>query len=463
MKKIKTYYQHLLITFSIIVIVSCVCAVKQASAQAGPAATAIDEIKPLKIGDKVPDELWDQYFPVVSAGNDQTQMLKLGDYQDKLIILDFWATWCAPCISSLGKLDTLQKEFKDDLMIIPTSYEPEEKVRSFFADKGWQLPTLFNETLLKAYFPYQTIPHQVWLKDGKVFAISNHQYTNNTNIKKVLEGQDVIMPVKPFVEFDSSLPLLIDGNGGNRDRLLYQSIITKMIDINSSGRVPINNKGFLFYNGTALTLLKEAFSNISTRPNRVIYEISDSLMALLDFNDRKRIGVYERDREYDEWLSNYTFCYNLTSSAEMEKEKIYRIMQNDLNNYFSVALEIYATVEERTMDCWILKKTGNIEDLITKGETGKYKYDKDSAILINRHMGYLIEEINSIDPKKIMIDETGIKDNIDMIFPHTVIVDIKTANNFLDQYGLTLVNRKMPVEMIVIKENKERGKDEAKH
>src|SRR5690606_20613261 len=119
----------------IIVFVSCAALAQEPVVHTAPAAQAESEIMALKIGDKIPNELWEMYFPVVSAKSDQVQYLSLGDFKDKLIILDFWATWCAPCITSLHKLDTLQVQFKDDLMVIPTSYEPESKVKPFLISK----------------------------------------------------------------------------------------------------------------------------------------------------------------------------------------------------------------------------------------------------------------------------------------------------------------------------------------
>src|SRR5690606_16810125 len=179
-------------------------------------SATIDSITPLKIGDKIPDELWDYAFPVVSPHSDQVQYLTLGDFRDKLIILDFWATWCAPCISSLHKLDTLQQEFADDLLVFPTSYEAQDKVRKFFADKGWSLPTAFDETYLKKFFPHRIIPHQVWLKDGEVLAVTNAAAASLKNISNILKGEEVKTIAKSErIDFDKSEPLLTVKDGLN--------------------------------------------------------------------------------------------------------------------------------------------------------------------------------------------------------------------------------------------------------
>lgn len=419
------------------------------------AISETDSITPLKIGDKIPDELWDYAFPVVSPHTDQVQYLTLGDFRDKLIILDFWATWCAPCISSLHKLDTLQQEFVDDLLVFPTSYEAEDKVRPFFADKGYSLPTAFEETHLKKYFPYRSIPHQVWIKDGEVMAVPHHEYTNANNISKAITGKDLTMSQKDLVVFDAQKPLLIDGNGGGGDKLLYQSIITKNINTNTVGYIPANDKAFLFYNGTALSLLKRAFSNIARNKNRIIYELNDSLFNLLEFGDRKRTGESDKDKALEEWLDKYTFSYSLTSSVKLGKPEVYRIVQNDLNTYFSVALGIYGAVEERPMDCLVVEKSGNANRLMTKGAKSQYIYNSDSTVLVNKKPDMLMMVLNTIAPDKILLDHSGIEGNIDLVLPHSLIGDLNATNKYLRQYGLVIRNKTMPVKMVVIKETEE--------
>lgn len=49
----------------------------------------------------------------------------------KVVMYDFWATWCGPCIRSMPELNEWSKKFKDDLVIIGISDEPNGTVQNF--------------------------------------------------------------------------------------------------------------------------------------------------------------------------------------------------------------------------------------------------------------------------------------------------------------------------------------------
>ena len=51
------------------------------------------------------------------------KLLKLSDYRGKIVIIDFWATWCPPCRKGIPDLVELKNEFKDDLEIIGISVD----------------------------------------------------------------------------------------------------------------------------------------------------------------------------------------------------------------------------------------------------------------------------------------------------------------------------------------------------
>ena len=60
--------------------------------------------------------------------------INLKDYQGKLVIINFWATWCAPCKKEMPSLDRLKTKFDKDFDIIAISVDRDgvEKVTSFF-------------------------------------------------------------------------------------------------------------------------------------------------------------------------------------------------------------------------------------------------------------------------------------------------------------------------------------------
>jgi thiol-disulfide isomerase/thioredoxin len=55
--------------------------------------------------------------------------------EGKVVLIDFWATWCPPCRATIPELNELQKKFKDDLVVIGVSNESASRVRKFLRDR----------------------------------------------------------------------------------------------------------------------------------------------------------------------------------------------------------------------------------------------------------------------------------------------------------------------------------------
>jgi cytochrome c biogenesis protein CcmG/thiol:disulfide interchange protein DsbE len=69
--------------------------------------------------------------------------VKLSSFKGKVIILDFWATWCPPCRAEIPSFVELQKQYqKKGLSIIGIALDDNEKVKKFAGDYG------INYTLL---------------------------------------------------------------------------------------------------------------------------------------------------------------------------------------------------------------------------------------------------------------------------------------------------------------------------
>lgn len=73
--------------------------------------------------------------PVSLFEDEHRNMLTLGNFQGKVTILNFWATWCKPCVIEMPSLRELQKKIgTEKLAIVPliNSTETVSKVRSFY-------------------------------------------------------------------------------------------------------------------------------------------------------------------------------------------------------------------------------------------------------------------------------------------------------------------------------------------
>ena len=77
-------------------------------------------------------------LPDLEIQNADDKPMKLSDFKGRVVLLNFWATWCAPCVKEMPSLDRLQAEFtKDRFLIVPLSIDgpTKPKVAPFYRDQ----------------------------------------------------------------------------------------------------------------------------------------------------------------------------------------------------------------------------------------------------------------------------------------------------------------------------------------
>jgi thiol-disulfide isomerase/thioredoxin len=92
---------------------------------------------------------------------DSLKSLSLEDYRGKVVFLDFWASWCAPCATSLPVLDAFRKEFaSDEFVVLAVNVDANPaKGRDFLSKRPVGYPSVSDpEGKLPIRFGIETMP-----------------------------------------------------------------------------------------------------------------------------------------------------------------------------------------------------------------------------------------------------------------------------------------------------------------
>ncbi len=136
-----------------------------------------------KEGDKAPN------FSLKSV---KGKTVKLSDYKGKIVIVDFWATWCPPCRKGIPDLVSIQKKFKKDVVIIGISLDAEKTIKdvpAFVKNYKINYPILYgDEKVVVDYGGIQSIP-TAFVIDRKGNIVDSHigLADKDTYINKIKE------------------------------------------------------------------------------------------------------------------------------------------------------------------------------------------------------------------------------------------------------------------------------------
>ncbi|MCH7415291.1 TlpA family protein disulfide reductase [Belliella sp. R4-6] len=181
------------------------------------------KLEPLDIGDKIPNLKFDNVL------NHSSGEILISDFKGKLLILDFWATWCAPCVASFPKLDSLDKAFGDDLAILPVTYQDKEEVEKLFSRmaklKDIKKPMVYGDNILRRMLPHKSLPNYVWVNgDSEVVGISEGKDVTAENIKSYIDNGEINFENKVYEEisFNATTPIFLENSEVFKDVLEFQ-------------------------------------------------------------------------------------------------------------------------------------------------------------------------------------------------------------------------------------------------
>jgi len=124
------------------------------------------------------------------------------DASNKLYFVDFWATWCAPCINAKKYLTTVQKQFPKDFYVISLTQETPEVVKKFLVRKPSDLAIAIDydkETFTKHNI--RSLPEGILFNaSGKIVWQGHPADLSTSDIKRYLSRNSERIAVNKFVE-----------------------------------------------------------------------------------------------------------------------------------------------------------------------------------------------------------------------------------------------------------------------
>ncbi len=396
---------------------------------------AAQEARPasgIAVGGAVPEAIWQSSHFVFSGGmpdEGKNTSVTLNRYRGKLILLDFWATYCVPCITSFPKMQVLQQKYQDDLQIILVNNEPVARATAFLQkrknEQGEAFTAIVADTLLNNFFPHRTIPHYVWIgKDGKVLAITGEEELEEAKLLQAMAGEGSSFVNKKNI--DPALPLFSSADFPTEGLQMYSLL--------SEGRVSGLASGTQFRKAKSGVLVGRAFTN--TNFSSLYSAIGRVLQRAAGqrFSDQqlRYTGADSAAFLHDSY--NYEFVV-----PERLSGKLYPMMLADLNTY-SPYKAIFKTEET---DCLVLERTrgGRILDQ-GAGRQGALN-------LKNIQVEALVDHLENLSWNGLpVINKAGISGRLSISIPLTG--NLQEVNAGLLQYGLRLRPARKKITMMLI-------------
>jgi len=419
---------------TILIVLGLLCPFFRADAQ------FLHKTYPLKLGDTMPD------ITIQNVINYKTKAIRLADFKDKLVILDFWGTYCMPCVEHFPFIQSLQNKFAKKVFFLPVDidykFDSPSRVINFFKTRkiAFNLPSVVQDSLLKKMFNVQYMGRYVWIQNGVIKQITDAEEVTEQNILKTLKKEQLPLRQVVRVENDYTKPLFIAGNASS---VLLTYCIRSMLfryspqlrgggfDTDSMGNVT----RIYDYNSTVLNLI------LLANPD---YNHFHARIKLLT----KKPEMIMENPQTDSALRKNLYGYEAIFPS-VPKQTAIRYVKQDLARYFPFVLD-----SAKIMDtCWVLKLSNEKKPKVNargKSETNIYEQLGLPVYFHDHPLSELRLELEFLF-KVPVIDETGYTSNVWLDLPGDASDPIEVSKS-LQKQGFTLTKELRPIEFLLIKD-----------
>lgn len=413
-------------------------------------------ISPLKVGDKIPDFV----FKNLQNTSNKTQNASML-YKNGLLIINFWATWCVPCVREMPYIDSLSFEYRKDCNIVCVTDQSETVVTNYLHDKGPFRHLVFkaNDRILVKYFPHKTVPHNIWIdRDGVIKAITGDEEVNEKNIVEFTLGNANLHDKEEDLTFDYRNTLKVADTA-----FLYRSVLTPYRkNINNGGLTLSDSTAaitrFLGWNTSKTDLLWFAYLKnfMQVRDSAFItIRTRDSAGFFLPVFTKKLDWQRSKMVEYQHWAERNLYCYELNFSNKISLDRFFKQMQNELSLLFNVR----ANVEYQDRNCWVITRHRSILPVLRSksSEIKILQIEGSSLVANNQTIKQIAERLSQLyGNEPPFVDRTGIDFNIDIkknYYDLTKGLTISMVKTYFNEIGFDFTLKKIKYPCLIVYDN----------
>lgn len=118
------------------------------------------------------------------------QPFNLSEAKGKVIVLNFWATWCPPCLAEMPALQRLYDSYRNEVVFIFVSQEQPGVLREFMKEKGYEFPVYNPWNAPPKALTSESIPmtYVIGKKGALVISKNGAADWNSEKVRTVIDG-----------------------------------------------------------------------------------------------------------------------------------------------------------------------------------------------------------------------------------------------------------------------------------